>query len=161
MFVSFCYISFVLCLLTETTAGEGIDHLSLRGKARSIEDPGLPDGRPEPIDHNEWEISGRRHLGSILSRLWDTHENDIVTIPYYIRQSKYNQEYGFSQEAYDTITSALVDLEARSHVIRFRWWRPSDDDYILFKRASSGCSSYIGKVRLLLSFEYLSYKEGS
>lgn len=100
MIISFCYIVSFCLILTRTSAKEGIgNHPSVRRTYAVVEDPGLPDGRPEPDDHNKRENLGRRQLGSVLSRLWEKRENDIVTIPYYIRQSKHGQEYGFSQEA--------------------------------------------------------------
>ena len=111
--------------------------------------PGLPDGRPEPTEeqhHDENLDFIAISRNSYPNWRWTNRENGIATIPYYIRQSKYNQEYGFDQSEYDKILDALAHITSETNkAVQFRWWTSSDDSYILFKKSSGGCSSWIGQ----------------
>jgi len=110
--------------------------------------PGLPDGRLEPTEEQyssalENEIFHVQRA-SYPNKIWIKREGGVVTIPYYIRQQKFNEEYGFSDEAYKLIISSLKELSNEAHAIKFRYYKSSDESYILFKKATNGCSSTVG-----------------
>ncbi len=108
--------------------------------------PGLPDGRIEPTEeeHRDANVDFIQTRNSYPETVWTNVENDIVTIPVYIRRNSFGEEYGFSNAVYNLIWSSLNHITSETHAIRFRQWETGDVDYLLFKRASSGCSSWIG-----------------
>ena len=150
------------------TCASGIDTNSsstgdvLRETTESISDatinnwtPGLPDGRLEPTteEHRDVNVDAVEYINtesikiarnSYPDRIWTNRENDIATVPIYIRRSIFGEEYGFNEATYNLILESLDHITSESHAVQFRPWKSGDEDYIIFKKASSGCSSTIG-----------------
>lgn len=106
--------------------------------ARAAEPPEPPGEQPRQEPH---EIRG---LGTVpWGDLWNENwEKDRPEIPFYIASGD------FTNAQRRNIIAALEDLEARSGVVNFRWWRETDDEYIYIKESSSGCSASKEKVWL-------------